>query len=71
MIPMPRAERLIVALDVPTAWPARKASRLSDLQLWSEQPISTLTSFEATDSGGFTLAQNSRTSETEIMLAAG
>jgi transglutaminase-like putative cysteine protease len=53
----PHQRRWIFALDVPTAWPARKASRLSDLQLWSEQPISTLTSFRLESATTYTVSE--------------
>jgi len=41
----PHQRRWIFALDVPTTWPQRRVMRASDLQLWSEAPISTLSSF--------------------------
>ncbi|HEV8333225.1 MAG TPA: DUF3488 and transglutaminase-like domain-containing protein [Steroidobacteraceae bacterium] len=41
----PHQRRWIFALDVPTSWPRRDATRSSDLQLWSDRPISTLSSF--------------------------
>jgi transglutaminase-like putative cysteine protease len=41
----PHQRRWIFALDVPTSWPERRVTRAADLQLWSEAPISTLSSF--------------------------
>jgi transglutaminase-like putative cysteine protease len=41
----PHQRRWIFALDVPTRWPARDVIRAADLQLWSERPIATLSSF--------------------------
>jgi protein-glutamine gamma-glutamyltransferase len=41
----PHQRRWIFALDVPTRWPAGRVMRGSDFQLWSEAPISTLSSF--------------------------
>jgi protein-glutamine gamma-glutamyltransferase len=41
----PHQRRWIFALDVPTRWPPGRVMRGSDFQLWSEVPISTLSSF--------------------------
>ena len=41
----PHQRRWIFALDVPTSWPDRRVNRAADLQLWSDAPISTLSSF--------------------------
>jgi len=41
----PHQRRWIFALDVATGWPQRRVIRASDLQLWSDAPISTLSSF--------------------------
>jgi len=45
--------RWVFALDVPTRWPERRTVRASDLQLWSEQPISTLSSFHLESATGY------------------
>jgi transglutaminase-like putative cysteine protease len=41
----PHQRRWIFALDVPTRWPERRVMRAADLQLWSQEPIATLSSF--------------------------
>jgi transglutaminase-like putative cysteine protease len=41
----PHQRRWIFALDAPTDWPQRRVNRAADLQLWSDAPISTLSSF--------------------------
>lgn len=41
----PHQRRWVFALDAPTRWPERRVVRASDLQLWSEDPIATLSSF--------------------------
>ena len=41
----PHQRRWIFALEVATRWPTGRVMRSSDLQLWSETPIATLSSF--------------------------
>lgn len=41
----PHQRRWVFALDAATRWPERRVVRASDLQLWSEDPIATLSSF--------------------------
>ena len=41
----PHQRRWIFALDAPIDWPERRVNRASDLQLWSDAAIATLSSF--------------------------
>jgi protein-glutamine gamma-glutamyltransferase len=41
----PHQRRWVFALDAPTDWPERRVTRASDLQLWSRDPIATLSAF--------------------------
>ncbi|HTJ17466.1 MAG TPA: DUF3488 and transglutaminase-like domain-containing protein [Steroidobacteraceae bacterium] len=41
----PHQRRWVFALDAPTRWPDRRVNRAADLQLWSDAPIATLSSF--------------------------
>jgi protein-glutamine gamma-glutamyltransferase len=69
----PHQRRWIFALDVPTHWPGRRTMRASDLQLWSGQPISTLTSFHLESAPTYTVSgplPNS-TRVTDLRLPAG
>lgn len=52
----PHQRRWIFALDIPTHWPARQAKRASDLQLWSDQPIATLSSFRLESATAYTVS---------------
>jgi protein-glutamine gamma-glutamyltransferase len=52
----PHQRRWIFALDVPTTWPRRAATRSSDLQLWSDRPISTLSSFRLESAPTYTVS---------------
>ena len=49
----PNQRRWIFALDVPTRWPERRVNRASDLQLWSDAPIATLSSFRLESSTSY------------------
>jgi transglutaminase-like putative cysteine protease len=51
----PHQRRWIFALDVPTTWPKGDATRSSDLQLWSDRPISTLSSFRLESAPTYTV----------------
>lgn len=52
----PHQRRWIFALDIPTRWPARQAMRASDLQLWSDRPIATLSSFRLESATAYTVS---------------
>jgi transglutaminase-like putative cysteine protease len=52
----PHQRRWIFALDVPTRWPRDRVMRASDLQLWSEAPISTLSSFRLESSTSYAVS---------------
>ncbi len=55
----PHQRRWIFALDVPTTWPKRLATRTADLQLLSgfDRPISTLTSFHLESATTYTVSE--------------